>query len=125
MALGNGVLTPEMLEVLGILPPRPGLENYQEIYVTGTGQRIRVHNRDRCEGEHCVIHNPSDHSMRDFPTHWRADRQLMERICPHGIGHPDPDSIAFIRRMDGEKRAGIESVHGCDGCCAKEEANGV
>lgn len=77
-----------------------------EKYTTGTGQNLNVHEGTQCEGENCVIHNPSDHVMRDFPTHWRPDRRIMERICPHGVGHPDPDEI----RGDG--------VHGCDGCCS-------
>lgn len=79
-------------------------------YTTGTGQELRgVHPSDQCEGQPCVIHNPSNHSMRDFPTHWRGDRGIMERICPHGIGHPDPDEINSDR------------MHGCDGCCGEFE----
>lgn len=31
----------------------------------------------------------------------------MERICPHGVGHPDPDDT------------NPDTVHGCDGCCAQ------
>lgn len=89
-----------------------------EKYTTGTGQKLLVHAKENCvEGQQCVIHNPSNHPMRDFPTHWRPDRQLMERICPHGIGHPDPDDIAYKVSVMGEKRAFYESIHGCDGCC--------
>lgn len=65
-----------------------------------------VHSPLNCAGEICSIHNPSDHHMRDWPQLWRPDRRITERICPHGIGHPDPDCIYV---MDG--------VHGCDGCC--------
>lgn len=80
-------------------------------YVTGTGQKLwRVHLPDACAGEHCVIHKPSNHSMRKFPTHWRADRGIMERICDHGVGHPDPDSPW--------PRGHHNWIHGCDGCCA-------
>lgn len=79
-------------------------------YTTGTGQKLwRVHSSDKCAGEHCVIHNPSNHSMREFPTHWRSDRGLMERICSHGVGHPDPD--------DPKVKLPGEGIHGCDGCC--------
>lgn len=75
-------------------------------YITGTGQKLlKVHSEEKCIGEHCVIHNPSDHVMRDFPTHWRVDRGFMERICTHGVGHPDPDDPF------------ADPVHGCDGCC--------
>jgi hypothetical protein len=53
--------------------------------------------------------------MVDWPTHWRDDRKLMERICKHGVGHPDPDDLAH------KKRIGLDvdtiSIHGCDGCC--------
>lgn len=90
-----------------------------ETYVTGTGQRVRVHEKKDCKGEHCVIHNPSDHPMRSFRTHWRDDRKLMERICPHGIGHPDPDDIAFKRRVRGDKFADLEMIHGCCGECCR------
>lgn len=94
-----------------------------EEYTTGTGQKLMVHSKADCVvGTHCVIHNPSDHCMKDFPTHWRADRGLMERICPHGIGHPDPDdlhykAICFGNTEVGKRQLECEVVHGCDGCC--------
>ncbi len=93
---------------------------FTEKYVTGTGQKILVHSKAACRlesAEHCVIHNPSEHSMRKFPTHWRPDRRLMERICPHGVGHPDPDCLAYTEYLRGPDYARTESVHGCDGCC--------
>lgn len=71
----------------------------------GCLRMFHVHPSDRCEGQHCVIHHPSDHHMREWPLNWRDDRKLMERICPHGVGHPDPDDI------------NIDHIHGCDGCC--------
>lgn len=75
---------------------------------------IDVHPSDQCAGEFCVMHNPSDHHMRRWPMHWRSDRALMERICPnHGVGHPDPDDLAYhVRQGDG-----WQTVHGCCGCC--------
>jgi len=88
-----------------------------ERYVDGAGQVVSVHARNASCDEGCCIHNPSDHVMKDFPTFWRDDRGLMERTCPHGVGHPDPDAIAFIRKMAGDDAAATESVHGCDGCC--------
>lgn len=92
-----------------------------EEYVTGVGEvLVNVHLPGTCAGEHCVVHNPSDHVMRDFPTHWRGDRQLMERICPHGVGHPDPDHITATRKLRGDRYADAEGVHGCDGCCRGE-----
>lgn len=74
-------------------------------------ERIRTHRRKKCRGELCCIHNPSDHPMRSFPQVWRRDRRIVERVCPHGIGHPDPDDLK-VRIYPSE------GVHGCDGCCA-------
>lgn len=72
--------------------------------------RLSTHAPAVCVGEPCTIHNRSDHSMRTFPQHWRSDREIMERICPHGIGHPDPDDFRIRTGFD-------PGVHGCDGCC--------
>jgi len=77
-------------------------------YVTGTGQKLtNVHDAEKCFGEYCPIHNPLNHHMRNWPTHWRDDRRIMERVCEHGIGHPDPDDINVG-----------DGIHGCDGCCS-------
>lgn len=76
---------------------------------------LRTHAPDECSGPFCVIHNPSDHPLKDAPMHWRSDKGVMERICSHGIGHDDPDDLAYRRtqRM-------ASGTHGCDGCCRKE-----
>lgn len=82
-------------------------------YVTGTGQRLtNVHPDIDCKDRPCCIHHPSNHSMVSWPTHWRDDKEMMERICIHGIGHPDPDNIR------------LDSVHGCDGCCSRKVIQG-
>jgi len=65
----------------------------------------RVHDQSQCAGDFCTIHFNSRHHMEDWPQHWRSDRRLMERICPHGVGHPDPDD------------PNPDKSHGCDGCC--------
>ena len=61
----------------------------------------------------CAIHAPSYHSMREWPQLMR-ETYLIERLCSHGIGHPDPDSVAFLNRR-GDDGWG---AHGCDGCCS-------
>jgi hypothetical protein len=66
----------------------------------------------------CAIHSPSPHHMRDWPMVWRADLRYMERECRHGVGHPDPDDLAF-RRHAGRTP---DEMHGCDGCCRPEIA---
>ena len=63
---------------------------------------------------HCPWHNPSKHKMRDWPRLIRFDKRgLVERICEHGCGHPDPDSLDFMVKHFGDQTWGI---HGCDGC---------
>lgn len=89
-----------------------------EWFIMPGGSRLLVHTEKPDCAEHgCVIHNPSLHAMSQFPLHWRGDRGLMERVCPHGIGHPDPNDIAFKQRTRGESHAYYETIHGCDGCC--------
>lgn len=72
-----------------------------------------VHDKDQCAHRHCVIHNPSDHHMRSWPLHWRDDRGIFERLCPHGVGHYDPDQLWYYKSIGRD----WESIHGCDGCC--------
>lgn len=84
-----------------------------------TGPPLVVHDRDQCIGQHCCIHNPSDHALNDRPLNWRQDRHLMERVCEHGIGHPDPDDLAYKRGKIGDDLVDNYGfgVHSCDGCC--------
>jgi hypothetical protein len=79
----------------------------KETFTTGTGQTIGyLHDADQCFRPNCPIHNPSDHHMRSWRTHWRPERYMMERICPtHSTGHPDPDDQS------------ADTIHGCCGCC--------
>lgn len=73
-----------------------------------------VHDRSLCEHRSaCTVHAPSDHHMRGMKLHWRGDRGLFERICKHGVGHPDPDQWEYWDESDQE----FMGVHGCDGCC--------
>ena len=82
------------------------------VTLENTDQQIWVHPNFACKNQRCTIHNRSDHSMRSFPQDWRTDRAIMERICPHGVGHPDPDEY----KLEGSS-GWAEKVHGCDGCC--------
>jgi hypothetical protein len=70
------------------------------------------HRQVDCRGGHCPFHAPSDHPLNDSPMNLRSSG-LIERMCEHGIGHPDPDSVAFMKEH-GQNGFG---VHGCDGCC--------
>jgi hypothetical protein len=88
-------------------------------FTTDTGQTlVNVHDPETCVGR-CPIHSPSDHHMQNWPLHWRDDRGIFERVCPHGVGHPDPDSMQREVEYHEDTYAG---VHGCDGCCAKDRS---
>ena len=101
----------EKHKISGYAEPFFGMQLDPDKYVLNT------HRKTDCLGPNCAIHNPSDHPLKDAPLNWRADRRLMERICEHGVGHPDPDDLAFKRKMRGDEFASGEGVHGCDGCC--------
>jgi hypothetical protein len=81
-----------------------------DVIALHNGDILETHDSAACAGGRCCIHNPSQHALDQAPLNWRSDRRIMERICPHGIGHPDPDDVKV--RSDR-----WESVHGCDGCC--------
>lgn len=87
-------------------------------YVTGTGQLLKpVHTKSaECDEYGCVVHNPSEHSLRRGRTHWRGDRGLMERILGTA-GHLDPDDYSYKLRTFGSEKANNDSVHGCAGEC--------
>ena len=72
------------------------------------GMRILyVHHPSMCAGQDrpCSVHRPSPHHMRTWSQLWRADLGVMQRLCPHGIGHPDPDEVLK------------SGSHACDECC--------
>jgi hypothetical protein len=70
-----------------------------------------VHSKDECLGQFCTVHNMSEHILRAFPQHWREDKSIMERICDHGVGHPDPDNPW--------PKEDYRWIHGCCGCCGE------
>lgn len=81
----------------------------------GGGYKLgNTHDSSLCEGRGCAIHNhPSDHALKDAPLLWRSDRGILERVCPHGVGHPDADAADYLTSIGKE----YENIHGCDGCC--------
>ena len=81
----------------------------------------KTHTKKQCKATrkaggpvHCAVHRPSEHHMRSWPMLLRSST-LLERLCPHGVGHPDPDSAAYLDWRDGIDSWGL---HGCDGCCS-------
>lgn len=73
-----------------------------------------VHDEADCAQDSvCVMHRPSRHGLSSWPLLWREDRKIVERLCNHGVGHPDPDQWPYWGRAGRM----YEQVHGCDGCC--------
>ena len=81
-----------------------------------TGRLGNLHSENlECWKFGCVVHNPDSTStanIEGWPFRWRDDRGIMERICKHDVGHPDPDAAARFVRI-GEP---WQNIHGCDGC---------
>ena len=85
---------------------------------------VNVHSQETCRGQGCAIHHASPHHMRNWTLQWRADRRMLERLCPsHGTGHPDPDGVRHVLGLamrpggGGAERVRSELEHGCCGCC--------
>lgn len=96
-------------------------DNLEEVFI-GNNTFLRAHKRENCAND-CPLHGPSRHHMIPWPLHWRDDRGIFERICPHGIGHPDPDTMAYIEKTKGRSVYEDELVHGCDGCCIERKVD--
>lgn len=84
-----------------------------DVVALHSGILTGVHLVAQCSGHHCWVHNSSQHHMTTWPINWRYDTYTAQRLCPRGIGHPDPDDVAYNASI------GMDvSVHECDGCCA-------
>lgn len=99
-----------------ILAQKETIMKVTEPVVISNGVLTNVHDPADCAGRACWVHTPSDHPLKDAPVLFRYDRGIIERTCPHGVGHPDPDDLAYRRSRGAEDT----SVHGCDGCCRSE-----
>jgi len=94
----------------------------------------QTHGPAACAGQPCCIHNPSDHPMRDWPLVHRIDEPMYtiefntwgtamhavvvsERVCEHGQGHPDLDSVGYVQHRFGMIASLTAIYHLCDGCC--------
>lgn len=84
--------------------------NFNTITILEGGQHVyNVHSPAFCRDGICCIHNRTDHQLRSWPQNFRGDG-LMERLCRHGIGHPDPDDYLIRMKIH-------PGIHSCDGCC--------
>ena len=100
-----------------------GPDDSWDLISTPTQGVVKTHGEDRCAGQPCCVHHPSEHHMREWPLVFRLDRDALgERICPCGIGHPDPDSLAYMATGMSADDAAFLGVHGCCGHCSESEA---
>jgi hypothetical protein len=120
-----------------------GLLDGVELSSPAPGVILQTHSAAVCAGDVCCIHNPSEHHMRDWklthlvdlpfrviavnPAEVGIGRHFCAsyRECEHGLGHPDPDSLAFARKIGGDVLATLAEVHECDGCCEVDTEMGV
>jgi len=95
--------------------------------LTGIAQECPLHpryNRDDCPK--CKVLLPrvplfdEDTGIPHFPILLRRETGLMEFQCIHGVGHPAAQSAHFLDVIHGDKK-GTWSIHGCDGCCGRED----
>lgn len=67
-----------------------------------SGQTVfGFHDSGRCLGDHCPVHHPSDHALREFPLRFNFDAFVFERIIPASEGVeetfiPDPDDYTLV-----------------------------
>lgn len=96
------------------------MSSLHDVWTDGNGAKWYVHKRNiDCAVDGCAIHNPSYHPLSDAKQLIRTDRyMLVEDICKHGVGHPNPDSASFIAKKIGDTSIW---VHGCDGCCRPDK----
>lgn len=101
---------------------KPYFNSDENTFTDSYGTRMKhIHPQtEDCTRRGCVVHCPSDHHMKDWPllARYRWGGLFMERICEHGVGHPDPDHMSWYNQAYGPKAASYEEVHGCCGCCS-------
>jgi len=80
-------------------------------YTDIDGKSFVLHAADSCIGT-CPFHKPTEHSMSDWPSTFNWDMMRLDRVCEHGLHHPDPDTPQELCSVE----------HECDGCCEVREA---
>jgi hypothetical protein len=91
-----------------------------ELTIVSNGLLKGVHSPEVCVNQPwgCWVHAPKPHALAAAPICWRGDTGTAERVCRHGVGHPDPQDVAYWWKVHGRDVAG----HGCDGCCGEDPA---
>jgi hypothetical protein len=50
--------------------------------------------------------------MVTWEQSYREEDGVMERLCEHGLHHPDPDDVGIALGY-------ASRIHGCDDCCSQ------
>lgn len=80
--------------------PDLGLDSGEKDLINlADGTVLSTHGPAHCLGDHCCIHNPSQHALRAAPMVWAQEMRLMFRRCEHDALHPDPDAMEFSNVM--------------------------
>ncbi len=67
-----------------------------------------VHSEDKCAGEYCTIHRPSNHVMVGWDQQFIYG--VMYRISPDGRIYPDPDGTRIPDRPNAIRCLGCDVV---------------
>lgn len=82
----------------------PKYVGFNTFLINKDGETIKdVHYHDKCEGQGCPIHHPSNHPLKNAHMTWRNGHIL--RVCEHGVAHWDADDIAYRQRTSGRGQA--------------------
>lgn len=85
-----------------------------ELHELESGQLLQTHAiTAECARRYCTFHNPSAHPLANAPRIWDPNYSIVLRVCPCGIGHPDPDDLRTEHMTD--------CICGCD-CCGFSQA---
>jgi hypothetical protein len=61
-----------------------------------------VHREEKCSGDPCVLHNPSDHDLRDWSLQW-IEGGFVRVNTATDEGRDDPDVAAFRKARSGPR----------------------
>lgn len=86
-------------------------------FLNPDGVKWTIHGKEGCNGKPCAFHNPTNHHMNSWPLDLNKEKNLLfERVCKHGVRHPDPDSYNYLSSLEPSKSAELMN-HDCDNCC--------